>query len=168
MVAADYSHAGSADERLRHQWSRRRPGGLVVLACLCRGRGIQTNEAAVMMLTLVDKPLGRYRVAAAEAFLVQHRFQPALCWSARPALWRRGWLHQHPQGKVVTAAFTDAYNNIITAVRNFPPQSMGDRGMGTGGRLTVEGSSQQQGASVQASQAAGPSSNRLRTPTLGA
>ncbi|HPT57380.1 MAG TPA: peptidoglycan-binding domain-containing protein, partial [Casimicrobium sp.] len=32
-------------------------------------------------------------------------------------------------------------------------------GMGTGGRLTVEGSSQQQGASVQASQAAGPSSN---------
>ena len=64
-----------------------------------------------------------------------------------------------PQGKVVTAAFTDAYNNIIGAVKNYSPQSMGDRGMGTGGRLAVEGASQQQGASVQSSQAAGPSSN---------
>ncbi|MFN3630542.1 MAG: peptidoglycan-binding domain-containing protein, partial [Casimicrobiaceae bacterium] len=55
-------------------------------------------------------------------------------------------------------AFTDAYNNIIKAIKNYTPQSMGDRGMGTGGRLTVEGSSQQQGAPIPASQAAGPSS----------
>ena len=38
--------------------------------------------------------------------------------------------------------------------------------MGTGGRLTVEGSSQQQGASVQASQAAGPSSNPAQNANL--
>jgi hypothetical protein len=119
--------------------------------------GIQTNEAAVM-LTLVDNRSG-VQVAAAEGSSSNTDFNLGAVLVGSSGFGGAGGYTNTPQGKVVTAAFTDAYNNIINAVRNYSPQSMGDRGMGTGGRLTVEGSSQQQGASVQASQAAGPSSN---------
>lgn len=119
--------------------------------------GIQTNEAAVM-LTLVDNRSG-VQVAAAEGSSSNTDFNLGAVLVGSSGFGGAGGYTNTPQGKVVTAAFTDAYNNIITAVRNYAPQSMGDRGMGTGGRLTVEGSSQQQGASVQASQAAGASSN---------
>lgn len=119
--------------------------------------GIRTNEAAVM-LTLVDNRSG-VQVAAAEGSSSNTDFNLGAVLVGSNGLGGAGGYTNTPQGKVVTAAFTDAYNNIITAVRNYSPQSMGDRGMGTGGRLAVEGASQQQGASVQASQAAGPSSN---------
>jgi len=126
--------------------------------------GIQTNEAAVM-LTLVDNRSG-VQVAAAEGSSSNTDFNLGAVLVGSSGFGGAGGYTNTPQGKVVTAAFTDAYNNIITAVRNYSPQSMGDRGMGTGGRLTVEGSSQQQGASVQASQAAGPSSNPAQNANL--
>ncbi|MCS6810094.1 MAG: peptidoglycan-binding protein, partial [Tepidimonas sp.] len=46
-----------------------------------------------------------------------------------------------PQGKVIVAAFVNAYNQMIQALRNYTAQSMGDRGLGTGGRLQVDGAS---------------------------
>jgi hypothetical protein len=116
--------------------------------------GIQTNEAAVM-LTLVDNRSG-VQVAAAEGSSSNTDFNLGAVLVGSSGFGGAGGYTSTPQGKVVTAAFTDAYNNIIGAVKNYSPQSMGDRGMGTGGRLAVEGSSQQQGASVQSSQAAGP------------
>jgi hypothetical protein len=116
--------------------------------------GIQTNEAAVM-LTLVDNRSG-VQVAAAEGSSSNTDFNLGAVLVGSSGFGGAGGYTNTPQGKVVTAAFTDAYNNIIGAVKNYSPQSMGDRGMGTGGRLTVEGSSQQQGASVASSQAAGP------------
>ena len=119
--------------------------------------GIQTNESAVM-LTLVDNRSG-VQVAAAEGSSSNTDFNLGAVLVGSSGFGGAGGYTSTPQGKVVTAAFTDAYNNIIGAVKNYSPQSMGDRGMGTGGRLAVEGASQQQGASVQASQAAGPSSN---------
>ena len=119
--------------------------------------GIQTNESAVM-LTLVDNRSG-VQVAAAEGSSSNTDFNLGAVLVGSSGFGGAGGYTSTPQGKVVTAAFTDAYNNIIGAVKNYSPQSMGDRGMGTGGRLAVEGASQQQGASVQSSQAAGPSSN---------
>jgi len=116
--------------------------------------GIQTNESAVM-LTLVDNRSG-VQVAAAEGSSSNTDFNLGAVLVGSSGFGGAGGYTSTPQGKVVTAAFTDAYNNIIGAVKNYSPQSMGDRGMGTGGRLTVEGGSQQQGASVQSSQAAGP------------
>ena len=85
------------------------------------------------MLTLVDNRsgvAGRCR----RRLVVEHRLQPRRC-AGRfvPVFGGAGGWYQHTAGQVVTAAFTDAYNNIITAVRNYAPQSMGDRGMGTGG-----------------------------------
>ncbi len=116
--------------------------------------GIQTNESAVM-LTLVDNRSG-VQVAAAEGSSSNTDFNLGAVLVGSSGFGGAGGYTSTPQGKVVTAAFTDAYNNIIGAVKNYSPQSMGDRGMGTGGRLAVEGASQPNGASVQASQAAGP------------
>ena len=43
------------------------------------------------------------------------------------------------QGKVVLAAFIDAYNNLISSVRGYKAQHVAG-GMGAGGRLSVQGS----------------------------
>jgi curli biogenesis system outer membrane secretion channel CsgG len=116
--------------------------------------GIQTNESAVM-LTLVDNRSG-VQVAAAEGSSSNTDFNLGAVLIGSSGFGGAGGYTNTPQGKVVSAAFTDAYNNIINAVKNYSPQSMGDRGMGTGGRLAVEGASQPNGAPVAASAAAAP------------
>ncbi|TAG49655.1 MAG: peptidoglycan-binding protein [Betaproteobacteria bacterium] len=127
-------------------------GRLGVLGAIAGG--IQTNESAVM-LTLVDNRSG-VQVAAAEGSSSNTDFSLGAILVGSSGVGGAGGYTNTPQGKVVAAAFTDAYNNIINAVKNYTPQTMGDRGMGTGGRLTVDGGSQQQGASIASSQAAGP------------
>ena len=42
------------------------------------------------------------------------------------------------EGKVIVAAFTDSYNNIVRAVRNYKAQEV-QGGLGTGGGLGVQG-----------------------------
>jgi hypothetical protein len=44
------------------------------------------------------------------------------------------------EGKVIVAAFTDAYNNMVKAVRNYKAQEV-KGGLGTGGQLGVQGGS---------------------------
>ncbi|MCS6995431.1 MAG: peptidoglycan-binding protein [Casimicrobiaceae bacterium] len=98
---------------------------------------IRTNEAAVM-LTLVDNRSG-VQVAVAEGSSSNTDFNLGGLLIGSHAAGGLGGYANTPQGKVVTAAFTDAYNNIVTALKNYVPQSMGDRGLGTGGRLPVDG-----------------------------
>lgn len=43
-----------------------------------------------------------------------------------------------PQGKVVTAAFADSYNQMVTALKSYKAQTV-KGGLGTGGRLGVSG-----------------------------
>jgi hypothetical protein len=43
------------------------------------------------------------------------------------------------QGKVVSAAFVDAYNQMVQALRNYSAQSVKGQGLGGGGRLGVDG-----------------------------
>ena len=45
-----------------------------------------------------------------------------------------------PQGKVIFAAFTDSYNKMVRALRNYKAQTVRG-GLGTGGRLGVQGGS---------------------------
>ncbi len=43
-----------------------------------------------------------------------------------------------PEGKVVVASMTDAYNNLVRALKNYKAQeATGPNGMGTGGKLKV-------------------------------
>jgi hypothetical protein len=45
-----------------------------------------------------------------------------------------------PQGKVVVTAFADSYNQMVKALRNYKAQTV-KGGLGTGGRLGVDGGS---------------------------
>lgn len=51
-----------------------------------------------------------------------------------------GAYSQTPEGKVIAAAFLDAYNQMVQSVRNYAPQSVAG-GLGTGGALSVDGAS---------------------------
>jgi len=43
-----------------------------------------------------------------------------------------------PEGKLIAAAMTDAFNNLVRAVKHYKPQkATGPHGMGTGGKLKV-------------------------------
>jgi curli biogenesis system outer membrane secretion channel CsgG len=45
-----------------------------------------------------------------------------------------------PEGKVIASAFADAYNNLVKAAKNYKAQEVRG-GLGTGGRLGVQGGS---------------------------
>jgi len=62
-----------------------------------------------------------------------------------------------PQGKVVVTAFADSYNQMVKALRNYKAQTV-KGGLGTGGRLGVDGNST--GAPTSAAPVAAPA----RTP----
>ncbi len=49
-----------------------------------------------------------------------------------------GGFSRTPEGKLVVASMTDAFNNLIIATRNYiPQQASNPKGMGTGGKLQV-------------------------------
>jgi len=45
-----------------------------------------------------------------------------------------------PEGKVIASAFADAYNNLVKAAKSYKAQEVRG-GLGTGGRLGVQGGS---------------------------
>ena len=47
-----------------------------------------------------------------------------------------GGYSQTPEGQAVVAAFTDAFNNLVVAARNYEAQDV-EGGLGTGGQLQV-------------------------------
>lgn len=99
--------------------------------------GFRTNEASTM-LTIIDNRSG-VQIAAAEGSSKNTDFNvsAALFGSSGGAV--GGGYTNTPQGKVVIAAFTDAYNNIVKAIRSYKPQVVKGQGLGTGGRLSVDG-----------------------------
>ena len=48
----------------------------------------------------------------------------------------------------IVAAFTDSYNNIVRAVRNYKAQEV-QGGLGTGGQLGVQGGSTPAGKAIK-------------------
>lgn len=101
------------------------------------GGGLQTREASAM-LTLVDNRSG-VQVAASEGSASKtdlNLFGGLFGGAAGAGL---GGYQNTPQGKVITAAFMDAYNQMVQALRNYQAQSVPGQGLGTGGRLAVDG-----------------------------
>jgi hypothetical protein len=49
-----------------------------------------------------------------------------------------GGFSKTPEGKVLTAAFADSYNQMVRALRNYQAQTV-EGGLGTGGSLGVQG-----------------------------
>lgn len=112
-------------------------GGAVAGAIL---GGLKANEAAVMLM-LVDNRSG-VQVGATEGSSKNFDWGLGGAIFGGSAGGALGGYTNTPQGKVIAGAFMDAYNQLVRVAKAYRPQTMGDRRLGTGGRLGVEGSSQ--------------------------
>ena len=110
-------------------------GGGAVLGAVAAGT--KTREANVM-LTLVDNRSG-VQVAASEGSASKTDFGGMGALFGGGAGGGLGGYQNTPQGKVITAAFMDAYNQMVVALRNYRAQSVQGQGLGGGGRLGVDG-----------------------------
>jgi curli biogenesis system outer membrane secretion channel CsgG len=137
MVAADYAMSPSIT------FSNNDAGGIGgALAGIAGGvvgavgGGIKTKEASTL-LTLVDNR-SSVQVAAAEGSSKNTDFNlfGGLFGGSLGAA--GGGYSNTAQGKVIVAAFTDSYNNLVRAVKNYKPQTI-EGGPGTGGSLSVQG-----------------------------
>ena len=101
------------------------------------GGGMKTREASAM-LTLVDNRSG-VQVAASEGSASKSDFSGFGALFGGGMGGGLGGYQNTAQGKVITAAFMDAYNQMVVALRNYKAQSVQGQGLGGGGRLGVDG-----------------------------
>ncbi len=99
---------------------------------------VSTNEAGTI-LTLIDNR-STVQLAAAEGFSKNMDFAGMGALFGGGAAGGGGAYTSTPQGKVIFAAFTDSYNKMVRALRNYQAQTV-KGGLGTGGRLGVQGGS---------------------------
>jgi curli biogenesis system outer membrane secretion channel CsgG len=109
--------------------------------------GLRQSEASTT-LTLVDNRSG-VQLAAAEGAASNTDFNLWGGFFGRTGGGGLGGYTNTPQGKVLAGAFADAYNQLVTSVRNYKAQEV-KGGLGTGGTMGV------QGGSTPASQALDP------------
>lgn len=142
MVASDY---GLSPEIIFSEDNT--GGGMAALGGLIgggRGRALgaiggatKTREAAAM-LTLVDNRSG-VQVGASQGSASKTDFGGMAGLFGIGGGAGLGGYQNTPQGKVISAAFMDAYNQMVRAVRNYRAQSVQGQGLGGGGRLGVDG-----------------------------
>jgi curli biogenesis system outer membrane secretion channel CsgG len=143
MVSADYGikpevmfsakDAGGMGGALRGQ-----SGALGVAGSVLGS--VKTREASTMLL-LVDNRSG-VQVAAAEGSSSKMDIGLSTSLFGAHGGGGLGGYTNTAEGKVIAAAFTDSYNQLVRSLRNYTPQTMGGQGLGTGGKLTVEGAQQ--------------------------
>jgi len=116
-------------------------GGLVggryggVLAAV--GGNLQTKEASTL-LTLIDNRSG-VQVAASEGSASKTDFGAFSQLVGSSAGGNLGGYSNTAQGKVISAAFMDAFNQMVVALRSYRAQAVQGQGLGGGGRLSVDG-----------------------------
>ena len=101
------------------------------------GGSMKTREASAM-LTLVDNRSG-VQVSASEGSASKTDFAGFGSIFGSAAGGSLGGYQNTAQGKVLTAAFMDAYNQMVMALRNYKAQAVQGQGLGGGGRLSVDG-----------------------------
>jgi curli biogenesis system outer membrane secretion channel CsgG len=101
------------------------------------GASLQTKEANAL-LTLVDNRSG-VQVAAAEGSASKTDFAGFAGLGGLSGAGGIGGYTRTPQGKVIAAAFMDAFNQMVRSLRNYKAQSVRGQGLGGGGRLGVDG-----------------------------
>ena len=141
MVAADYTMSPSIN------FSQKGTGGMGGgLGGFSRGLGVfgaiaggfSANEASTTLL-LIDNRSG-VQLAASEGSAKNFDFAgfgSAFGWLGGGGV---GGYSNTPEGKIIVAAFTDSYNQMVKAVRNYKAQTV-KGGLGTGGTLGVQGGS---------------------------
>lgn len=135
MVAADYTMTPSIN------FSAKNTQGLG-LGALGRvgnvlgavGGRLKANEASTTLL-LIDNRSG-VQISAAQGSARNFDFGFFGAGFVSALAGAKGYSNT-PQGKVITAAFADSYNQMVRALRNYKMQQV-KGGLGTGGRLGVQ------------------------------
>ena len=140
LVAADYTMSPSIT------FSKKGTGGIGAslgglfgsvgrLAGAVAG-GIKSNEASTTLL-LIDNRSG-VQLAAAVGSAKNFDFNLLGGMFGSDAGGTLGGYSNTPEGKILTAAFMDSYNQLVRALRTYQAQTV-KGGLGTGGRLGVQG-----------------------------
>lgn len=98
--------------------------------------GSMNSKEASTLLTLIDNRSG-VQLAAAEGSATAMDFGALGRLVGSSAGGSLGGYSNTAEGKVIVAAFTDSYNNVVRAVRNYKQQTVAG-GLGTGGNLAVQ------------------------------
>ncbi|WP_223262380.1 peptidoglycan-binding protein [Variovorax beijingensis] len=101
------------------------------------GASLQTKEAAAL-LTLIDNRSG-VQVAASEGSASKTDFAGFGELSGLRGGGNVGGYTRTPQGKLIAAAFMDAFNQMVRSLRSYKAQTVRGQGLGGGGRLGVDG-----------------------------
>jgi curli biogenesis system outer membrane secretion channel CsgG len=100
--------------------------------------GIKANESSTTLL-LIDNRSG-VQLAAAEGSAKNYDFSLFGGMFGGGGFGSAGGYTDTPEGKILVAAFMDSYNKLVRATRNYKAQTV-KGGLGTGGRLGVQGGS---------------------------
>jgi len=137
IVAADYTMSPSIN------FSQKGTGGVGGAIGGLFGRvagaiagGVKSNEASTTLL-LIDNRSG-VQLAASEGSAKNFDFNLFGGMFGGGVGGGLGAYSNTPEGKILTAAFMDSYNKLVMAVRNYKAQTV-KGGLGTGGRLGVQG-----------------------------
>jgi curli biogenesis system outer membrane secretion channel CsgG len=109
------------------------PGGVIAGAV---AGGFRSNEASTTLL-LIDNRSG-VQLAAAVGSAKNFDFNLFGGVFGFAGGGGMGGYTNTPEGKILTAAFMDSYNQLVRSVRNYEAQTV-KGGLGTGGRLGVQG-----------------------------
>ncbi|BCD67267.1 CsgG/HfaB family protein [Nitratiruptor sp. YY09-18] len=137
MVAADYTLIPSITFSAKNTSGIGGAiGGLFGRVAGAIAGGIKTSDASTI-LTLVDNRSG-VQIAAAEgsARNIDFNLMGGIFSGVGAGV---GGYSNTPEGKVIVAAFTDSFNKLVRALRNYKAQRV-EGGLGTGGKLKVQGS----------------------------
>ena len=143
IVAADYSM--TPEVLVSARGTSGGGGGLGGLGGFSRGLGIlgavaggiRNNEASTMLM-LTDNRSG-VQISASQGASSNTDFSVgAVLFGGGGVAGMSGYTNT-PQGKVVIAAFTDSYNQMVKSLRSYKAQSVQGQGLGGGGRLGVDG-----------------------------
>jgi curli biogenesis system outer membrane secretion channel CsgG len=140
IVAADYSMTPEVLVSARGT-----SGGGGGLAGISRNLGllgaiagsVRTNEASTMLM-LTDNRSG-VQVSASQGSSSNTDFSAGAVLFGGGGGGGMGGYTNTPQGKVVIAAFTDSYNQMVKSLRQYKPQTVQGQGLGGGGKLGVDG-----------------------------
>lgn len=139
MVAADYTMRPSI------QFAQKGTGGVggalgglgfLGAAVGAVAGGLKSNEAATTLL-LIDNRSG-VQISAAEGSAKNYDFNVAGGLFGGGLGAGAGAYSNTPEGKIITAAFADSFNQMVGALKNYRAQTVRG-GLGTGGRLGVQG-----------------------------
>ena len=109
------------------------PGRLGIIGGVAGG--VRSKEASTV-LALSDNRSG-IQVAIAEGSASKWDFDVGTAIFGSRGVGSLGGYQNTPEGKILVGAFTDAFNQLVIAVKNYSPQQApaGSKGLGTGGSL---------------------------------